>query len=667
MSGSSAGSSIDFLSITTPLAAGSFVIRTLSGEERLSRPFYYHVMLDAGAAKLDPNDLLDKPVTVTIGDADTDGRYLNAIVQAVRQVPVTSENYWTYELTLVPKFWFLGQTQDCRFYQQMTVPDIVSAILGAFNVTVSKKLQNSYVTRDYVVMFNESYRDFVQRLLEEEGIFYYFTHDDSTHTLVLADNNSAFADVLSPSVSLQTGHTGFNVLGSWYQETRTALGVVRHDDYNPATDALAPGAITGAETTVLDASGAGGRTYYAWPAVRTTTADAKTRVTNRMLAAEATAELAGGHGEVMDFYAGGKFTLSNDPLNDGGSTEYVILSVTYHAQDNADGASGGATGGGVSMSCVAFPAATTWREEPTILPPMLSGVYSAIVIGDSGEEIYTDDAGRIQVQFPADNHGDITSAKTLWVRVLHPWAGNNWGVQFTPRIGMEVAVAFQEGDVNRPVAIGCLYNNVNTPVFAASEKNKTGWRTRSTKGGGTSNFSEFSIDDTLGSELVYLHTEKDLTVEVEHDRKVTVTNDETVEVDGKKTDTIKGDFSTTVSEGNQSTTVSEGNRSVTVSQGNLATKVTAGNETLDVTAGSITHSAGQSITLKVGGNSIVINSSGITLTVGGTSVQLTAAAVDISTVNLSASGSASASVSGATVSVSGEGQVSVSAPMVMVG
>ena len=172
----------------------------------------------------------------------------------------------------------------------------------------------------------------------------------------------------------------------------------------------------------------------------------------------------------------------------------------------------------------------------------MAGLYSAIVIGSSGEEIYTDDFGRIQVQFPADNQGDITTDKTLWVRVVQSWAGNNWGAQFIPRIGMEVAVAFMEGDVNHPVAIGCLYNSTNSPTFAVADKNKSGWRTHSTKGGGTANFNELSFDDTMGSEKFYLHAEKDYLLETENDqtltignnRNVTVTKDETVTIKGKK-------------------------------------------------------------------------------------------------------------------------------------
>ena len=629
---------IDFLSITTPLPDTSFAVSGVSGEERLSRPYRYTVALHSGTALLDPDSLLDQAVTVTLGDPSSAGRYISGIVHAVRQLPYSSAVLWRYELTIVPKLWFLGQTQDCRFFQQMTVPDIVEAILGKFGVVYSSKLQGSYTARDYTVQFNKSYLHFVQRILEDEGIFYFFTHGNGSHTMVLADRNTAFQAVSTSSVTLDESAGGFGVLYSWHHENSTALGVVRVDDYNPATGEPVPSGITGSETTILQASAASQRTHFTWPAVRGTTADAQTRAKWRMLAAEAAAQSFIGDGSVLGFVAGGKFTLANDPTNNGAAVDYVIRSVSYQVSDTATGA-GAAGASAVSMSCSAFPAATTWHEVPTISPPVMAGLYSAQVIGPSGEEIYTDDSGRIQVQFPADNQGDITTDKTIWVRVVQPWAGKGWGAQFIPRIGMEVAVAFLEGDVNRPVVVGALYNSSNTPIFAAADKNKSGFRTQSTLNGGTSNYNELSFDDTMGSEVFFLHAEKDYTQEVENNKSVTVGNDETVTISGKKTDTVTGDHALTVSQGNLSTTVS---------------------------AGTISESAAQSITLKVGGNSMVINTTGITLTVGGNSISMTESGITLSGLQISLSGQTQTSISGAMVSVSGDGMLELSGGVTMI-
>lgn len=648
---------LDVLTITTPLPETSFGIAALNGTERLSRPFQYHVQLHSGSALLDPNSLLDKSITVQVAapSGGSGKRYVSGIVNAVRQLPSQSTALWQYEISVVPKLWFLGQTKDCRFYQKQSVLDIVKYVLGKFNVTLSDKTTGSFPTRDYVVQFNESYLHFIQRLMEDVGIFYFFTHSNGAHTMVLANANTAFAALDNPQIYLDETNAGFGVLNSWHRTDRTALGSVRTDDYNPETDQLQPGAITGTETTVLQASAASQRTHYAWPAVRDATGNAKTLATTHMLAAEAAAELYTGSGQVADFVTGGKFTLANDPTT-GSGTEYVIQALSYHVVNSMAG-SGQGHRASIAASIVAFPSKTTYQEEPAFVPPVMAGMYSAIVIGPDGEEIYTDDLGRIQVKFPFDHEGDITTDKTLWVRVMQGWSGNNWGTQYIPRIGMEVVVAFLEADVNRPVVVGCLFNGNNKPVFAASEKNKSGLRTRSTMQGGTANFSEFSIDDTKGSEAVYLHAEKDLNIEVENNRNVTVTKDETVQIDGKKTDTVKQDYATTVS---------EGNKTVTVSQGNLSTTVSQGNESLDVTAGTITHSAGQSITLKVGGSSIKIDTSSITLTVGGSTVKLTASEVDVTGIQVNVTGQAQTAVKGAIVQVSADGMLELKGAMTMI-
>jgi type VI secretion system secreted protein VgrG len=348
--------------------------------------------------------------------------------------------------------------------------------------------------------------------------------------------------------------------------------------------------------------------------------------------------------------------VTNDPSKGGNADgNYVLRSVTYLVADGADGSGGSSQE--VNMSCTAFPLDTQWREMPSFPSPVMGGVYTAKVIGPPGEEIYVDDLGRIKVWFPWDLHSDITPDNTLWVRVMQPWGGGSWGHQFIPRVGMEVIVAFLEGDVNRPVVVGSIYNSQNTPLFAPGAKNKSGFRTRSTMGGGADNYNEVSFDDTMGSEVMLLHAEKDYNLEVENDqsvtvendRSVTVTNDETVKISGKQTITVTKDRTLTVTEGNMATAVSQGNHSIKidtgdhamkvstgnhatevttgdmstkvstgnlsteVSLGNVDTKISVGNESLKVALGAITHEAMQSITLKVGPSSITISPTGVSI------------------------------------------------------
>ncbi len=642
------GSATDLLSIKTPLPETAFKAVGLSAREQLSRPFSYLVDLSSGTAALSPDSLIDQKVTVTLGDPETHGRYFNGVVQAVQQMPTANAALWSYRLTVVPKLWFLGQTQSSRFFQNMNVPDIVTGILDKFSVAYSKNLQGSYGKRDYTVQFNESYLHFVQRVLEDEGIFYFFEHTDSAHTMVLGDRKSAFMEIPNPSLTVREGAQGSYDLSSWHREDSSALGQVTVDDYDPATNTLNPAAIRGEVPTVLTPSGAPNRTHYTWPAVRGTTGDANTRAQWRMEAAEAAAQLYAGSGGPLDFFAGGVITVANDPTKAGGSGDYVLRSVTYQASDSADGTIGG-SGSMATMSCTAFPADRQWREVPAFAAPVMAGLYTAKVIGPPGEEIYVDDLGRIKIWFPWDVEGDINEQDTLWVRVMQPWGGVGWGTQFVPRIGMEVVVAFLEGDVNRPMVIGSIYNSQQTPLFKAADKNKSGIRTRSTLQGGDSNYHELSFDDTKGSEKMLLHAEKDYQLEVENDqtlqidnnRNVTVTKDETVTVNGKQTHTIKEDRTLTVSEGHMATTVSQGNRTAEVSMGN---------ESLKVDLGTITYEAMQSITLKVGTSSIVIDNTGITMK--GLMIQV--------------SGDTLTALKGAMVQVNGSGMLTLAGGITMI-
>jgi type VI secretion system secreted protein VgrG len=321
-------SNIDAIKISTAAPDTAFDIDSFTGNERLSRPFEYHAQLHSGQALLNANTLLDNPATITLGDPSTKGRYISGIVAAVSQMPSQSTTLWRYSLRIVPKLWFLTQTSDCRFYHSMTVPEIVEAVLGKFSVVFENKLQGTYSTREYTVMYNESYFNFIQRLMEDEGIFYFFTHADGAHTMVLGDDKSVFQPITNAQIELQDQGSHFLGLTSFQRADSTALGKVTVDDYNAEINPVSPGALRGEAPTVLTATGAPQRTHYAWPAVRSTTSDAGTRANWRIQAAEAAAQLYNGSGGSADFIAGFTFTLTNDPI---GIETYVIQSVSAPA------------------------------------------------------------------------------------------------------------------------------------------------------------------------------------------------------------------------------------------------------------------------------------------------------------------------------------------------
>ncbi|MGH8430222.1 MAG: type VI secretion system Vgr family protein, partial [Solimonas sp.] len=238
-----------------------------------------------------------------------------------------------------------------------------------------------------------------------------------------------------------------------------------------------------------------------------------------------------------------------------------------------------------SNSFSAFANTVPWRQPMTTARPRMEGLHTAIVLGPKGEEIYTDDQGRIKIRFFWDWREDATADSSDWVRVVQPWAGNQWGGQFIPRVGTEVAVAFMDADPDRPIVVGGLYNGDDKPIFPVAEKTKIGFRSRSVTKGGTEDFNEISLDDNKGKEMVFLHAQKDMTTEVEHDQKLSVDNDRTVTVTG--------------------------NEKVTVEQGDQTTEVKLGDISIKASLGSITIEAMQTITLKVGQSSVTLSQAGV--------------------------------------------------------
>jgi type VI secretion system secreted protein VgrG len=346
-----------------------------------------------------------------------------------------------------------------------------------------------------------------------------------------------------------------------------------------------------------------------------------------MEAAEAAVSICSGASKFGPLYAGGKFTIVNKPAGPYDDT-YVLHSVTHHVTDDTWLTGGGTPSYDNHFTC--FPSKVTWRQ-PLVTPrPRMEGIHTAVVLGPNGEEIYTDDLARVKVRFFWDHRSEATDALDVWARVIMPWAGNGWGAQFIPRIGTEVAVAFVDGDPDRPIVVGGLYNGTMKPIYALGDKTKSGIRTRSSLKGGTSDFNEYTFDDKKGSELVYEQAQKDLSTYVKNDqtlkidncRIVTVKKDETVTIQNNQKITVTQDHSLTVSQGNRSITVSMGNNSLTVSKGNhsetvsmgnYSTDVSLGNITINADVGSITLQALQGITLKCGSNSVQISPTGITI------------------------------------------------------
>jgi type VI secretion system secreted protein VgrG len=317
-------------------------------------------------------------------------------------------------------------------------------------------------------------------------------------------------------------------------------------------------------------------------------------------------ERVSGSGNVGGLAAGSLITLQRHPLSEQ-NREYLVLSTDYRLEsDTYESTSGGDAGLDVEVSFVAQDAKRPYRSERLTPKPMVRGPQTAIVVGKSGEEIWTDKYGRIKVQFHWDRYSESDEKSSCWIRVAHPWAGKTWGAVAVPRIGQEVVVSFLEGDPDRPLVVGSVYNGDQMPPYTLPDnKTQSGVKSRSTKGAGTANFNELRFEDKKGGEDVYFHAEKDFHRLVENDDDLKVQNKQTIE--------IKQDRTETITDGNETVTIKKGNRTVELSTGNDSLTVKQGNRTVKINMGKSETEAMQSIELKVGQSSVKLDQKGVTI------------------------------------------------------
>ncbi len=612
MSGSAgaAGQIDTLLSMTTPLGPDDVLHPIgLRATEAISAPFAFTVTMVSTRPTIDADSLLYLPVCITLRRPPATDRHFHGIVRHLAAVGLPSRDHWTYVAEIVPRMWFMGQTADCRIFQQKTVGDILHTLFSENGVTdVKFKIYGDKPVREYVTQFNETDLDFASRLMEEAGYFYFFEHTASAHTIVVTDRNQAFTALDQPTHHVVNAGTNAEVLNGWHKLNATAHGKVTLLDYDPEKPSTLP---SGQDSTTVKTSGASLRDVFSWPARTLKTEEASRIARLRIEAAEAFAGLFEGTGYDQAFLPGGKFTISRDPFDELRNTEYVIRSVAHQAHDET-----WLTGGGepsYSNSFTAAPSRVPWRQPLATPRPIMAGIYAAVVLGNSGEEIHSERLARVKVRFFWDHRSDATADQACWVRVMQPWSGNSWGWQHLPRVGTEVAVAFMNGDPDGPVIVGGFYNGDMRPVFPVpDEQTKSGIRTRSTTQGGTPDFSEFSFNDKKGSELVFLHAQKDLTTEVEHDqtlkvdncRIVTIKQDETVDIGNNQSIKVKANRTVEITQGDDTLAVKAGNLTHTVLQ-DYAVKSNTGNVTIE---------ALQSIVLKVGEtSSIKIDPMGVTI------------------------------------------------------
>jgi len=577
------------LSLTSAAGADALVPLRLEASEGISELFRFQVDAVAASA-IDPATVLDKPACVTLRVGDGTSRHFHGLVSEFGPIGREGPDDLVYRMVLSPRLLSAGLSEDCRMFFNKGADDIIKTVLGETGTaTVTFKLLGAATPRDATAQFNETALDFATRLMEEEGWFYFFQHSAGDHELIVADGNAAFPAI--PDATLRFGGSGSgsgelgDVLTAWHAPSRVTHGEVSLSDHDPTTPDKQ---LKNKQQTVLGHAGVARRPVFHWPALTDATGEVTARAKIRMEAAEAGVSLVESAGSFGALVPGGRFNLQ--PAT-GAAKPYVVRHVDHAAESNPRHAGGGEA---YSNRFTAFPHAVPWRQ-PVVTPrPRMEGLHTAVVLVPSGEEVHTDAQGRVKIRFFWDWRADATADNSPFVRVVQPWAGNGWGGQFIPRGGTEVAVAFMDADPDRPVVVGGFYNGADKPIFPEGEKTKTGFRTRSTLKGGTDAFNELSFTDEKDKELVFIHAQKNMTTEVEHDELHTVDHDRTRTVKGKETVTVKGDRAHEVSDGHESLTVKTGNRTVLVEKGNQAMTVKTGNHSLEISQGN------QAVTLKMG-------------------------------------------------------------------
>jgi type VI secretion system secreted protein VgrG len=598
--------------VTTPAGTDVLLLESLSAYESVSEPFELTLDMISVNARVNPDQLLRKPVTVTVQLHDGTTRFFHGVVRRFTQGPRV-DPFVSYRAEVVPALWFLTLTTDCRVFQQLSVPDIVEQVLKEAGITdLRVALTGTYSPREYCVQYRESNFAFISRLLEEEGIFYFFEHTEDKHTMVLADATSAVKPGPVESLEVTFGDNDTLILGghiaSFEVENLVRPGKVTLADYNDTM----PKKIEASSIGATAKASSKGLALYDYPGKFDAAASGDRFARLRLEAEEALACVATGVTNYRGLGSGQKLDVTGH-YNGDVNQSYHILSVTHSGfvggyRAGAAGAS--EMGSRYESRFSAIPHKVPYRPIQRTPKAVVQGTQTAVVVGPSNEEIYVDKYSRVKVQFFWDRNGENNEKSSCWVRVSSAWAGKNWGAIHIPRIGQEVIVDFLEGDPDRPIITGRVYNAEQLPPYGLPDNGtQSGIKSRSSKKGGPENANELRFEDLKGSEQIFLHAEKDLST--------VVLNDETRDVQHDRTTTIKNNDTKTVKEGNESTTIEKGNRSVKVSKGNQEIMVAEGDETYTIDKGkqTVTIDKDRSITIKTGNDSLTVQTGNLSTSV----------------------------------------------------
>jgi type VI secretion system secreted protein VgrG len=657
-----------FLYLTTPLGENKLLLSGFRGQEAISRLFRFE--LDVVAENANPVDfdkLIGQKVSFGVlgGDDTLKPRDLHGIVVELSQ-GARGADLTKYHMVVAPDIWKLSCKFRSRIFQHITIPDLLKKLFTGFDAAY--EIQGTFEPREYLVQYQESDLDFAMRLMEEEGIYYFFKHTSGAHKLVLANSPQSHPELVGGAdVIYEVEEGGVREeerIASWRKAQRWGSGKYTLWDHHFEL----PHKKLDAEQIVMDTVQAGKISHklklsgnedleiyenpgrYAQrfdgidrsggeqPAELQKIFDDNQRVVGiRMQQTETPMIVIEGHGNHRQLTAGHKFNLQRHFNADGA---YVLTGVTHEASEGSF-QSHDESGNHYGNSFTCIPYALKFRPARVTRRPVIAGPQSALVVGPSGEEIFTDKYSRVKVQFHWDREGQNNADSSCWLRVATSWAGQKWGAIHIPRIGQEVIVSFLEGDPDRPLVTGSVYNaDMMPPYDLPANKTQSGIKSRSSKGGGPANYNEIMFEDLKGSELIRLHAEKDQLVEVENDRTVKVHHDESITVEHDRTENVQNDETLTV-QGKRKHYVqgehqaqTDGDLHLTASQNQnekigMSYSRQVGMNVYDKTGMNYAMDAGMMVHLKAGMNAVIEAGLGLTIKASGGSIDINPAGVFI--------------------------------------
>ena len=611
------------IELTTPLGKDVLLFRSLRGREEMARPSEFDLTALSTNGDVNPGDLLGKTVTVKLELRNSGYRYFNGYVTRFAQGSMVGR-YYEYRMTVRSWLWFLTRTTDCRIFQEKTVPDIVKEVFADHPAVAASEfnLVGKYAPREYCVQYRESDFDFVSRLMEEEGIYYYFDHQDGRHTMQVVDSDSGYKTLENkatiayypPGRAIHIDEEHIQALTFRRNIQPGAVALQSFDFEKPKAD-------LGVKSRLLQPHERADYEVFDWAGdsdyIQADHGDHYVKL--RVDELHADFERLDAECNVRDIVVGRLFTLKNAPRRDL-EREYLIVGADYDLQNNTYESGGTQDEASYVCTMSLLQSSQQFRPARTTPRPTMGGPQTAVVTGPAGEEIYCDKHGRVKVQFHWDRYGKRDENSSCWMRVSQPWAGKDWGTVSIPRIGQEVIVDFLEGDPDQPLIIGRVYNGDNMPPYVLpGAAVVSGIKTKTHKGAG---YNEISADDTAGKEKITIHGQYDMNTTVEHDQTDTIKNDRTITVDGTHTETIKKDTTISVTQGKEVVTV---------------------NKDIDVTSqtGHVYITAATEIKLKVGSSTLHMFSDG---------------RIELSGVNIAIDGSSKVRTHGAEVTSEADSQ-----------